>query len=127
MLAEFNGAVFAGRETEFGYMFVTWERDYEGTGVCNGGYFLDGYEAAKQDLAIRAGLVEKQRLFSDVQLLSIYQSINHTFETECELTREGEASLSGIQNQIEDILPDVKERIAAIQQKAFDTMQGQSM
>jgi hypothetical protein len=27
-LAEFNGAVLAGRETQYGYKFVTWERDY---------------------------------------------------------------------------------------------------
>ncbi len=61
-------------------MFVTWKRYYNGSGVCNGGYFLDDYEAAKQDFAIRAGLIEKQRLFSDTQLLDIYQSVNDTFE-----------------------------------------------
>lgn len=126
-LAEFNGAVFAGRETEYGYMFVTWERDYEGTGVCNGGYYLDGYAAAKQDFAIRAGLIEKQRLFSDTQLLDIYQSVNDTFEAGYELTKEDEKKLSGIQKQIETLIPDVNERIAEIQQKAFDAMQGQSM
>ena len=35
LLTEFNGTVFAGRETEkgYGYKFVTWQRDYDGTGV----------------------------------------------------------------------------------------------
>lgn len=127
LLAEYNGAVLAGRETEYGYMFVTWKRDYEGTGVYNGGYYLDGYTDAKQDFAIRAGLIEKQRLFSDAQLLDIYQSVNDTFEAGYELTQEDAKSLSGIQEQIEDLFPDVKERIAAIQRKAFDAMQGQSM
>ncbi|MEA5040268.1 hypothetical protein SDC9_114894 [bioreactor metagenome] len=127
LLAEFNGVVFAGRETEHGYMFVTWERDYEGTGVICGGYYLDAYEAAKQDFAIRAGLIQDQRLFSSDQLLNIYQSINNTFEAGYDLTQEDKQNLSDIQEQIEDILPDVNERIAAIQQKAFDTMQGQSM
>jgi len=127
LLAEFNGIVFAGRGTEYGYMFVTWQRDYEGTGVCNGGYYLDAYAAAKRDFAVRAGLIEKQLLFSNDQLLNIYQSINNTFEAGCNLTQEDEKNLSGIQDQIEDILPDVKERIAAIQQKALDAMQGQSM
>ncbi len=127
LLAEFNGAVLAGRETEFGYMFATWRRDYNGAGVFSGEYFLDGYTAAKQDFAIRTGLIEKQRLFSDVQLLDIYQSINDTFEAGYELTQNDERQLSSIQNQIETLLPDVKERIAAIQQKAFDAMQGQSL
>lgn len=127
LLAEFNGAVLAGRETEHGYMFVTWARDYEGTGVICGGYYLDAYEAAKQDFAVRAGLIQNQRLFSNDQLLNIYQSINNTFEAGCELTQADKQTLSGVQGQIEDILPDVNERIATIQQKAFDAMQGQSM
>lgn len=33
LLAEFNGAVLAGRETQYGYKFVTWERDYGGSWV----------------------------------------------------------------------------------------------
>lgn len=37
LLAEFNGIVFAGREAEHGYMFVTWQRDDDGTGVCKAG------------------------------------------------------------------------------------------
>ena len=127
LLTEFNGTVLAGRETEHGYMFVTWERDYEGTGVIYGGYYLDAYEAAKQDFAVRAGLIQNQRLFSNDQLLNIYQSINNTFEVGYELTQEDEKTLSGIQEQIEDILPDANERIAAIKQKALDAMQGQSM
>lgn len=127
LLAEFNGAVFAGRETEYGYMFVTWERDYEGTGVSNGAYYLDGYKEAKQNFAIRSGLIEKQRLFSDAQLLDIYQSINDTFDAGYDLTQADEKNLIGIQKQIEGLLPDVREQIAALQQIDIETMQEQSM
>lgn len=76
LLAEFNGAVLAGRETQYGYKFVTWERDYDGTGVMWGHYYIDNYTGAKQDFAIRAGLIEKQRLFTNEQLIDIYQSVN---------------------------------------------------
>lgn len=127
LLAEFNGAVLAGRETEYGYMFVTWRRDYEGTGVMNGGYYLDGYMEAKQDFAIRSGLIEKQRLFSDAQLLDIYQSINDTFDAGYDLTQTDEKTLIGIQKQIEGLLPDVSEQIAALQQVDNETMRGQSI
>ncbi len=44
LLAEFNGAVLAGRETQHGYKFVTW-----------GHYYLDNYSDAKQDFAVRGG------------------------------------------------------------------------
>jgi len=77
--------------------------------------------------AIRTGLIEKQRLFSNDQLLNIYQSINNTFESGCNLIQEDEKSLSSIHDQIEGILLDVKEWIAAIQQKDFDAIQEQSM
>ncbi len=127
LLAEFNGTVLAGRETEYGYMFVTWERDYEGTGVLNGAYHLDGYRSAKQDFAIRAGLIEKQRLFSDAQLLDIYQSINETFDAGCDLIQENEENLIGIQKQIEGLLPDIKDQIAALHQTDAEPVQGQSM
>lgn len=66
LLAEFSGAGLAGRETKYGYMFVTWRRDYEGTGVIGGGYYLDVYEAAKLDFAVRAGLVKDQVPFPTI-------------------------------------------------------------
>ena len=129
LLAEFNGIVLAGRETKkgYGYKFVTWQRDYDGTGVGQGHYYIDGYNEAKQDFAVRAGLVEKQRIFTDAQLLEIYQRINDTFDAEYKLTQTDEKSLSCIQNQIEALLPDIKEQIAALQWKAFEAMQNQSM
>jgi hypothetical protein len=127
LLAEYNGAVFAVLETEYGYKFATWERDYEGTGLYNGGYYLDGYADAKQDFAIRAGLIEKQRLFSDDQLLEIYRSVNDTFDAGYDLTQTDEKKLSGIQKQIESLLPDVKEQAATLKRTNAETMQGQSM
>ena len=36
LLSEFNGAVLAGREIQYGYQFVTWERDFDETGVLGG-------------------------------------------------------------------------------------------
>jgi hypothetical protein len=127
LLAEYNGAVLAVLDTKYGYKFATWERDYQGTGVVNGDYYLDGYTAAKQDFAIRAGLIEKQRLFSDDQLLEIYRSVNDTFDAGHNLTYSDEKKLYGIQKQIESLLPDIKEQAATMRRTDADTMQGQSM
>lgn len=129
LLAEFNGIVLAGQETEkgYGYKFVTWQRDYDGTGVGQGHYYIDNYNDAKQDFAVRAGLVQKQRIFTDAQLLEIYQCVNDTFEVGYELTQEDAKKLSGIQKQIEALIPDVNEQIAALQQKASEAILNQSM
>ena len=68
VLADFGDAVLAGQLGKKGARFVTWEWDFDRQGVHAGHYFMENYEAAKQDFAVRAGLVESQRLFSDEQL-----------------------------------------------------------
>ena len=68
VLADFGDAVLAGRSCKTGAKFVTWEWDFDRQGVHAGHYFMENYEAAKKDFAVRAGLVESQRLFSDEQL-----------------------------------------------------------
>ncbi len=60
LLAEYGGVVLAGKELErgYGYQFVTWSR--EGSGLAHGHYYLNGYKEAKEDFAVRAGLVPKE-------------------------------------------------------------------
>ncbi|MDR2022214.1 MAG: hypothetical protein LBQ71_02945 [Hungatella sp.] len=117
LLAEFSGTVLAGRETNYGYMFVTWKKTFDGTGVYHGEYFLDGYTQAKQDFAVRAGLVEKQRLFTNEQLIDIYQSIDDTFEAEYVLSQAEAKQLSDIQLQIEEIIPDIVRQVDDMAEK----------
>ena len=88
LLADFGGAVLAGRELEngWGYQFVTWIWDHDRTGVSHGHYYEEDFQGAKQDFAVRAGLVESQRLFSDEQLAVIKNA--------CEFALEADATLS---------------------------------
>ena len=127
LFTEFNGAVLAGRETQHGYKFVTWERDYDGTGVMWGHYYMDNYMAAKQDFAIRAGLIEKQRLFTNEQLIDIYQSVNDTFDAGYELTEKDAQQLTDIQQQIEAIIPDINQQIYEMTEESLRRSQEQSM
>ena len=69
VLADFGDAVLAGRSCKTGAKFVTWEWDFDRQGVHAGHYFMENYEAAKKDFAVRAGLVESQRLFQTSSLL----------------------------------------------------------
>ena len=67
LLAEFNDIVLAGRPTEYGVQFITWARDADGDGVHWGhyhGFGADSYTAAKQDFAVRSGLVPHSALFA---------------------------------------------------------------
>lgn len=77
LLADFGGAVLAGRErgTGRGYEFVTWIWDYERVGVSHGHYYEDDFAGAKRDFAVRSGLIPKASLFSNEELTEIYQCV----------------------------------------------------
>ena len=73
VLADFNGTVLAGVQSKHGVHFVTWDWAYGHTGVCHGHYFMENYAGAKQDFAIRSGLIQKEQLFTPEQMTEIYR------------------------------------------------------
>ena len=105
VLADFGDAVLAGRSCKTGAKFVTWEWDFDRQGVHAGHYFMENYEAAKQDFAVRAGLVESQRLFSDEQLAVIRNACAFALEADATLSYAEEKQLQSVQEQIELLLP----------------------
>ena len=105
VLADFGDAVLAGRCCKTGAKFVTWEWDFDRQGVHAGHYFMENYEAAKKDFAVRAGLVESQRLFSDEQLAVIKNACEFALEGDATLSYAEEKQLRSVQEQIELLLP----------------------
>ena len=112
LLADFNGAVLAAHPTRLGVQFVTWDWDYDRTGVVHGHYFMENYDEAKQDFAIRSGLIHKEHFFSTEQLIEIYRcctdSVNEDF---FELTDKQVELIHSVQQQIEICVPDLDERV----------------
>ena len=105
VLADFGDAVLAGQLGKKGARFVTWEWDFDRRGVHAGHYHMENYEAAKQDFAVRAGLVESQRLFSDEQLGVIRNACEFALEDDATLSYAEEKQLRSVQEQIELLLP----------------------
>ena len=105
VLADFGDAVLAGQLGKKGARFVTWEWDFDRRSVHAGHYFMENYEAAKQDFAVRAGLVESQRLFSDEQLAVIRNACEFALEDDATLSYAEEKQLQSVQEQIELLLP----------------------
>ena len=105
VLVDFGDAVLAGRLCKTGAKFVTWEWDFDRQSVHAGHYFIENYEAAKQDFAVRAGLVESQRLFSDEQLAVIRNACAFALEDDATLSYTEEKQLQSVQEQIELLLP----------------------
>jgi hypothetical protein len=69
LLAAFNGCVLGGCPSEKGYgvQFTTWQRDHDGTGLIWGHYHGNDYAAAKEDFAIRSGLVAAPQQMEESQ------------------------------------------------------------
>ena len=105
VLADFGDAVLAGQLGKKGARFVTWEWDFDRQGVHVGHYFMENYEVAKKDFAVRAGLVESQRLFSDEQLAVIRNACEFALEDDATLSYAEEKQLYSVQEQIELLLP----------------------
>lgn len=100
LLANFNGAVLAAHPTRLGVQFVTWDWSFDHTGLNQGNYFQENYVGAKQDFAIRAGLISKQLIFNQEQLVEIYRCCSDTLDAGFDLTAEQEKCIRGVQEQI---------------------------
>ena len=115
LLADFNGVVLASHLSRLGVQFVTWDWDYGRTGVSQGHYMSNHYEAAKKDFAVRSGLVREQQIFSPEYLAEIYRCVQDTLDYPYELTYDREEYLGKIKEQITDLVPDLRQRIAQAQ------------
>ena len=129
VLAEFNGVVLAGCQSKYGMQFVTWDRDFDHRGVSHGHYYTGlyasgNYEAAKRDFATRSGLIPEQQVFREEQLIEIYRCCADTLQNDAALSYKREKAIQEVQEQIEQCLPDVMERI---QQQEAEPTQEQTM
>lgn len=100
-LVEFNNVVLAGHQTKYGMEFVTWEWVQDHTALWQG-HYMDSFDAAKRDFAVRAGLIPQSQLFTDQQLAEVYRCICETLETDNTMTPEREKLLKETSEQIED-------------------------
>ena len=123
ILADFNGTVLAGMHSKHGVQFVTWDWDYDRTGLSHGHYFMENYDGAKQDFAIRSGLIHKEQLFSPEQMTEIYHCCADSVDGDFfDLTAEQEKVIRSVQQQIEDCVPDLAERIRQQEDAMEQTM-----
>lgn len=89
--------------------YVTWVYGYDRKGVMWGHYFGENFTDAKQDFAIRAGLVDKQKLFSDKQISALHGACLFRLMNDIELPYEDEQALHKIVEQFEYHCPQLAE------------------
>ena len=113
LLADFGGAVLAGRELEngWGYQFVTWIWDHDKTGVSHGHYYEEDFQGAKQDFAVRSGLISKAQLFSPEELTQLYRATDYLLDEGPEPEDGQLKALQTSRTKIEYTVPDLAERL----------------
>ena len=113
LLADFGGAVLAGRELEngWGYQFVTWICDHDRTGVSHGHYYEEDFQGAKQDFAVRSGLISKAQLFSPEELTQLYRATDYLLDEGPEPEDGQLKALQTSRTKIEYTVPDLAERL----------------
>ena len=115
LLADCGGAVLAGREREQGYQFVTWVWDFDRLGVSHGHYYEGNFQSAKQDFAVRAGLISQAQLFTPEQLTELYRATDYYLETGPEPEDPQLKALQEARTKIEYVVPDLQTRLEQTQ------------
>ena len=110
LLAGFGDCLLAARMDKSGEVrFVTWEYTYDRTGVTTGHYYETDYEGAKQDFAIRAGLIPESRVFSKGEMEALHHACAFCGREDGTLTFEDEKRLREVMEKLEESLPESAE------------------
>lgn len=125
LLAEFNSVVLAGHPTQYGVQFISWEQSTDQTSLTHGHYYgpgvgADGYTAAKQDFAVRSGLIPRNALFTPEQLAEMYRCVHETLGSGYPITGGRQKCLESAAAQIEAAVPDLDERVALSNDKELE-------
>ena len=97
---EFGNTVLAGTYNKGkGFHFVSWWQNEEGTYLSDG-HYTGSYEKAKEEFAVRAGLVNANKIFTEKQAEVIFKSVNYARD-ECEdITYEQDEEMDGIMERL---------------------------
>ncbi|WP_353852772.1 hypothetical protein [Dehalobacter restrictus] len=104
MLCEFGDSLLAARLDDDGELqFVTWLYDYGHEGVRHTRYFDTDLAAAKQDFAVRCGLVDEKRVFSDKELAALYDACVYRGKNDETLICDSGKLLQGLVEKLESL------------------------
>jgi hypothetical protein len=119
LLSQYNNVILAACEVStldynnqkvHQFDYVTWEKDKAVEGVHAGNYFGKNYASAREDFAQRSGLINKDKLFSETEMLTIYSGLVQLQEFH-DISWDKGKVIDLIKNKISNVLPDINEKI----------------
>jgi len=108
---EIGGASLCARQLDddYGYEFVTWQ---ENGGSRETGHYTTDYAAVKRDFAVRAGLIERERLFNETELTVIRSNLSDFLSIDGgeHIDGDKEQAIKKVIDKIDSVVvPEIKE------------------
>ena len=111
-LAEYNETVFAAKyNAEHGFEFVVWVRTFNRNSVFQGHYFSD-YAAAKEDFALRSGLINSDRVFSEADMKKLLHCVEFALNNDEDMSYSLYQEIKALKERIGNIVPEPQQDIA---------------
>lgn len=106
-ILQYNQHLLAARYDGNGHFrFVTWQVNFDQTGVTLGHYFYrNEYEQAKEDFIQRSGLVDERKLFSKEQLYLLYSALLYSRFHDINLDYADKQEIDQLIRHIEAVAP----------------------
>lgn len=115
-VSEYGDIVLAVRDDGMhGLHFVTWQYNREHTAVEHG-HYTTSFAGAKEDFALRAGLVNDHQVLRPEDAPMVYRALQALEDEGLPLTRDQEDQLDEIRRQLRWLEPDVAQQAAALAQ-----------
>lgn len=116
-MAECGDTVMAGMYSEqHGFMFTTWTQNRDRSRVNNGDYSKN-YEYVKESFAVRAGLVDRYRLFTPEEAANLYRCADFARNNCMTLTWKQEQELDALTAKLQFGYPQLEEAPPSFEQE----------
>lgn len=110
-LNEHNGVVLACKHHPlFEYVLSTYRKDTENSGFPIQRQYFYNREDAFESFAVRSGLIDEKKLFSETELKIIHTGLVKMRTIDDEMTRDDLNSVERLVDKIEDIIPELQKR-----------------
>jgi hypothetical protein len=121
-LAEYNGCELAARRLPDGDMdFVTWRIGKDNSREI--GHYIGDYAEAKRDFAVRSGLIDRNRLFSETELSVIRSNLSDFLAIDGgdHITAENEQTVRGVIRKIDTVVvPEIREQAQEAEDMGYE-------
>ena len=106
LISEFGNHLLAAKQSNDNEIrFVTWQYDYDRSGVTLGHYYETNYEGALKDFTVRSGLLDENQLFSEDEMAVLYASCVFRGRHDDDLIFDSERKLQDVIEKLEGNLP----------------------